>query len=399
MAIGYTIGTGSVTAMIVAGNNYGMELLWVLALSCFFSWILMEAYGRYSLVTGETALYGFRHHLKLGKIIAILIIIGISIGQWNSLVGILGISANIIFESTALFMPGVRDHSYLFILITAMIILAVMYLILWQGKYSHLEKVLIFFVTIMGLSFLISLFMVVPDPKQVINGLIPRIPDVPGGKMLVAAFVGTTMAAATFISRPLFIKGKNWTIANLRDQSRDAISAAILIFLISGSLMVIAAATLFGSGSTITKVMDMVHTLEPIAGRFAVSIFFVGTLGAGLSSIFPILMITPIMIADYQNGTLDVKSTQFRILAAVACLVAMTVPVFGFNPINAQIFTQVINVFVLPLVIIGIIVLLNNTKLMGKYKPGIAMNFGMGLALIFACLVSYTGILGIIGLT
>ena len=80
-AIGYTIGTGSVTSMIVAGSSYGMELLWVLALSCLFSWVLMEAYGRYYLVTGETALFAFRKNLKFGSLIAILIIIGISFGQ------------------------------------------------------------------------------------------------------------------------------------------------------------------------------------------------------------------------------------------------------------------------------------------------------------------------------
>ena len=39
-AIGYTIGTGSVTSMIVAGSQYGMQLLWVLFLSCLFSWVL-----------------------------------------------------------------------------------------------------------------------------------------------------------------------------------------------------------------------------------------------------------------------------------------------------------------------------------------------------------------------
>lgn len=95
-AIGYTIGTGSVTSMIVAGSTYGMQLLWVLLLSCVFSGVLMYAYGNYALVTGETALFAFKKHLKWGKLIAILIILGISFGQWNSLMGILGISANII---------------------------------------------------------------------------------------------------------------------------------------------------------------------------------------------------------------------------------------------------------------------------------------------------------------
>ena len=42
-AIGYTIGTGSVTSMAKAGADYGLGLLWVLALSCLFSGVLMEA--------------------------------------------------------------------------------------------------------------------------------------------------------------------------------------------------------------------------------------------------------------------------------------------------------------------------------------------------------------------
>ncbi len=94
MAIGYTIGTGSVTSMIVSGNKFGMDLLWVLYRSCFFSWILMNAYGRYTLVTGETRLLGICRHMKYGNIIATLIIVGITIGLLNSLIGILGISAD-----------------------------------------------------------------------------------------------------------------------------------------------------------------------------------------------------------------------------------------------------------------------------------------------------------------
>ena len=101
------------------------------------------------------------------------------------------------------------------------------------GKYNFFEKILVIFVTIMGLSFLVSLFMVYPLPIEVAKGLIPSIPQVKGGKMLVAAFVGTTMAAATFLSRPLFVKGKGWTIKNLRQQKNDAITAAILVFIIS----------------------------------------------------------------------------------------------------------------------------------------------------------------------
>jgi Mn2+/Fe2+ NRAMP family transporter len=67
-AIGYTIGTGSVTSMIVAGSKFGMQLLWVLLLSCVFSGVLMFAYGNYALITSETALYGFRKTSEIRKI-------------------------------------------------------------------------------------------------------------------------------------------------------------------------------------------------------------------------------------------------------------------------------------------------------------------------------------------
>jgi Mn2+/Fe2+ NRAMP family transporter len=214
-AIGYTIGTGSVTSMIVAGSTYGMQLLWVLLLSCIFSVLLMYAYGNFALISGETALYSFKRHIKGGKIIAILIIIGISFGQWNSLMGILGISANIIYEIFLIYFPQLEGVRYESVLIIAIVVISIMYGLLLVGKYTFFEKILVIFVTIMGLSFIVSLFMVYPLPLEVIQGLVPSVPQVEGGKMMVVAFVGTTMAAATFLSRPLFVKGKGWTIKNL----------------------------------------------------------------------------------------------------------------------------------------------------------------------------------------
>lgn len=395
-AIGYTIGTGSVTSMIVAGSSFGMQLLWVLLLSCIFSGVLIFTYGKYALVTGETALFGFKNHLKAGKLIAILIIIGITFGQWNSLTGILGISSNMIYEIIALYHPSISTAEYEIVLGIAIVIIATFYGLLMVGKYSFFEKILVIFVTIMGVSFIASLFFVFPQPSETIKGLIPSIPDVEGGQMLTAAFVGTTMAAATFLSRPLFVIGKGWTIKDLKAQKNDSIAAAVLVFVISGAIMAVASGALFHEGKVVTKVLDMVNTLEPIAGRFALTIFVFGTLSAGLSSIFPCLMIAPLLLADYQEGKLDTNSKQFKIVTAIAALVALWVPIAGENPIQAQILTQVFNVFVLPLVIVGIIVLANSKKRMGDYKINAFVNAGLVLALIFSLIISYNGAVAVI---
>ena len=86
----------------------------------------------------------------------------------------------------------------------------------------------------------------------------------------------------------------------------------------------------------------------------AIAVFLLGTLSAGLSSIFPILMIFPLLVADYKTGKLDISSKQFRVLSAIVCLIGLTVPLIGGNPIEIQILTQVFLVFVLPLVVLGI---------------------------------------------
>ena len=391
--IGYTIGTGSVTSMAKAGSEYGMKLIWVLLLSVFFSWILMEAYGRYTVVTGETSIFAFKNRLKLGKWWAVLIIIGVVIAQWSALSGILGLTSNGIYEVVRLFVPGLSEASYWFVLGFAIVLIAILYGILLIGRYSLFEKVLIVLVTLMGLSFLISMFIVLPPAREIVNGFIPSIP--PGGSLMVAAFVGTTMAAPTFVIRPLIVKEKGWGKSNLRDQSKDAGTSAILMFVISGSILVAATGALFHEGKSINKVLDMAYALEPVAGKMAVTVFMIGTLSAGISSIFPILMVAPLLIGDYRNGKMETRSRLFRMLTGIACLIGLSVPVFGSNPIMAQIATQVASVFVLPLVIAAIMVLINKRNLMGEYRAGYFLNIGLAAALIFSLIISYNGILGL----
>lgn len=212
---------------------------------------------------------------------------------------------------------------------------------------------------------------------------------------MVAAFVGTTMAAATFLSRPLFIQGKGWTMDDRDRQKKDAIVAALLVFVVSGSIMSVAHGALFHEQRPITDVLGMVDALEPIAGRLSLTLFFFGTLSAGLSSVFPCLLIAPLLIEDYRSGRLDTRSRQFRIITGIASVLALTIPVLGFNPIRGQLLTQVFNVFVLPLVVAGIIVVINNRKLMGAHAAGGLLNSLLGLAFLFSIMISYNGILAI----
>jgi len=382
--------------MIKAGSMYGTQLIWVLFLSSVFAWVLMEAYGRFAAVTGETAIHGFKKYLKWGKFWAILTIIGVVLGQWSSLSGILGLTSSALYEVLRLFIPGLKENNYWAVLGIAITLIVIMYALLLVGKYSFFEKILIVFVTIMGLSFILSMVIVLPDPKEIALGFVPSIPV--GGELLVAAFVGTTMAAPTFIVRPLIVKEKRWGKGQLKVQSRDAFVAALLMFTISASIMIAATGALFHEGKSVTRVLDMVTALEPVAGKLAISLFMVGAMSAGLSSVFPILMVLPLLIGDYRQGKMEINSSMFRILAGIGCLIGLIVPVIGANPIVAQIATQVASVFILPLVISGVIVLINKKDILGKHSAGWKLNTVLGIALIFSLIISYKGVIGLISL-
>jgi len=212
-AIGYTIGTGSVTSMIVAGNDFGMDLLWVLFFSCLFSGVLIYVSGSYYLSTGETALFAIRKHLPLGNALAIAIIATVGIGQWNSLIGILGITSNVVFEILVINFPDLAGHKYIMVLGLAVLIIGIFYFLLIKGSYSLFEKILALFVSLMGLSFLFTLFFVFPLPTEIIQGLVPKIPAVEGSGILIAAFVGTTCCLFDFCNQWSHHGCRKWELA------------------------------------------------------------------------------------------------------------------------------------------------------------------------------------------
>ena len=394
--LGFTIGTGSVTSMVKSGSLYGTQLLWVLAISAFFTWVMTQAYGHYGIVTGDTAIHGVKTHLKGGKIWAVILICGLVVSQWISLSSILNITSNAVSEVLYLCIPGLSPSaSYWIVLGMAILIAGIVWTVLNLGNYSVFEKILSVLVTLMGFAFILSMFIELPAPGTIARGFIPSIPKEAGAGLFIAAFVGTTMSSPTFVIRPMILKSKGWGSSDGKLQRRDAIVSASLTFIISASIMICAAGVLFTRGIKVEKVLDMIYVLEPIAGRFAVALFVTGLLSAGLSSIFPIMMLAPELISDYREGEMKTGTPLFKILTGIAALVGLTIPILGAQPVITQIASQVTLVFVLPLVILLMIILLNKRSVMGERRPGVFFTILMSLALIFACIVSYTGVVAL----
>ena len=381
-AIGYTIGTGSVTSMAKAGADYGLGLLWVLALSCLFSGVLMTAYGRFAAVTGETSLHGIIRFLPGGRWIAGAIFIGVVTGQYTCLGGILILTSGAIREAFGLDMGPFP---------IACAICGAMYAMLMVGRYAFFEKVLAFFVSLMAVTFVVSVFVTWPDAVTLKRAATPMVPTDGASLLMLAAFVGTTMAAPTFVTRPLILREKGLTSADLGRERLDSIVSASLMFLISGSIVMVATGVLFAQGRGIDRILDMAGTLEPVAGRFAVALFMAGTLAAGLSSVFPIMMVAPLLASDWRNGRMETRSKSFRLICLLAAAWGLVVPAIGKNPVGVTIAAQVSNVFVLPLTVGAIGWLLNRRDVMGAHRAGVAMNALLAAAFVFSLAVAYAG--------
>ncbi len=386
--IGYNIGTGSVTTMAKTGAEHGMELFWALVLSCVFTFVLMVAYGKVTLVSGKTALFNIKNEFRYGWLLALYIMIALIIGELLALMGVMGIVADLVQEGIRLLFSGLVVDRLWIILVLSL----ALYFLLWYGQYKTFEKVLTVFVIFMGLSFIMVFFMVRPDFSTIVSGLVPGIPDTPGAFGLVAAIAGTTCSAAVFIMRSTVVAEKGWNITNLKDEKKDAFVSAAMMLLLSGVIMAVAAGTLHLMGLKLDNTVEMIHLFEPIGGKAAAFILILGIVGAGLSTIFPIVLIAPWLIADYSGKPRNIHTPQSRWLIFFALLFAFGTVFLRKSPPALMVFSQAFQACILPAVAIPIFILMNRKKLMDQHLPGWKMNLGVVAVILFSILTTYYAI-------
>ena len=391
--IGYNIGTGSVTTAASTGAKYGMALVWPLLLSCIFTYILIIAFGRYTAITGNTALSSFRK--QFGITLATFVLISVVFSEWVAFMGVMSVVTEVVKEWSKPLTPSGEGIN----MITSTIIFgSLLYFLFWRGQHRFFENILMIFVVIMGLSFLLTMFMVIPDPMEVIEGLIPRIPTESNAALLIAGMVGTTMGGVLYIVRSILVQEKGWTVKDLKLEKRDALLSSVTMFLLSVAIMACAAGTLYPLGLEVNNAIDMVKLLEPLAGRFAISIFVTGIVSAGLSSLFPHVLLAPWLLADLTNRPRDMKRSYNRLIALFTVSLGLVVPIFGGRPVLIMIISQVLAAIATPVIVLLMIFIQNKPEVMGPYKARTGFNIIMILIFVFTVFMAVTGVVGIKGL-
>lgn len=397
--LGFNIGTGSVTAMAKAGADYGMSLLWTIVASCLCTFFMINQYGRYTLITGETALQAFRKHIH--PAVGIFFIAALTAGVCGSVMGVMGIVAEICYEWSKSLVDGGIAPIYF-----ASFFVSLVYFIFWNGRTQFFERSLAVIVAIMAACFLINFFIMMPPPIEIIKGLIPSIPQLSGGSgfsaapgngayLVIASMVGTTVFSGLFIIRTTLVKEAGWTLVDYKKQRNDATFSVILMFVISAAIMAAAAGTLHVEGIALSKASQMVALLEPLAGPMAATIFAFGLIAAGVSSQIPNVLMLPWLLCDYTGAERNMTLGRYRILVFLISLLGLVVPVFDARPVAVMIISQAFNAVILPVTVACIFYLSNRKDLMQGYKNGLVANSIFGLIFLFSIFTSLVGIRGL----
>ena len=363
------IGPGTIVTASRAGAAYGVTLLWTVLFAVLATVVLQDMAARVGLAGRRGLAEAIRDSLRnpgvrFGALalIAVTILIGNAAFQTGNLLGAsLGLSL----------VTGVPGAALVLVIGLGAGAL------LLSGKYSVIQNALVVLVGLMSIVFCVVAIMTAPNLGDVLSGLlVPRIPE--GALLPVMALIGTTV-----VSYNLFLHAsatlERWPDAsrneeNIRESRQDTIFSVALGGLIT-SAVVVAASPLIGQGADAADAATVAARLEPLLGRAAPIFFGTGLFAAGLTS----AITAPLAAAYATSGALgwgaDLRSGRFRALWGFVLLTGIVCAVtLGASPYQVIVLAQAGNGIVLPLALILLLIVVNRTSIMGRFRNSRLLN-------------------------
>ena len=381
------IGPGTVTACTLAGVNFGFSLLWAMLLSIIATYVLQEMSARLGIITQKGLADVIKQELSnpwIRNSVITLIFSAIIIGNASYEAGNIG-GATLGME--ALF--GL-SYSKLYPVILGLAAFS----LLFFGNYKALEKVFIFLVLIMSLSFVMTAVLTQPNLWELVKGLfVPSIPE--DGILTIIALVGTTVVPYNLFLHAALVSEKWKSEKDLKLAKRDTLVSIILGGLVSISIIISAAAI---KSTEVNNVLDMAKALEPLYGSAALYFMGIGLLAAGITS----AITAPLAAAYVANSCFgwkaEFKDAKFRAIWILILVLGVVFLSFGIKPIEIIKFAQITNGLLLPIIAIFLLWVVNRVGVMGKYKNTLLQNC-IGLAIILlSILLGAKSILTVLGL-
>ncbi len=355
------IDPGNWASNLAAGADYGYTLLWMVTFSTFMLIILQHNVAHLGIATGLCLSEAATIHLKprySNLLLGTAMLASIS----TSLAEILGgaIALNMLFD-----IP-IRAGSFL-----VMVFVAIM---LYSNSYRMIEKWIIAFVSVIGLSFIYELSLVSIDWEHAIHSWVtPSFPD--GSMIVIMSVLGAVVMPHNLFLHSEIIQSRQWNRQDdkiikqqLKFEFFDTLLSMIIGWAINSAMILLAAATFNKSHIQVAELQQANHLLGPLLGSNAVVVFAVALLFAGVASTITSGMAAGSIFAGMYKEPYDIKDNHSRLGVAISLVVAFLIILFISNPFLGLIISQMVLSIQLPITIFLQVKLTSSEKVMGKYK-------------------------------
>ena len=360
MTVGF-IDPGNWASNLAAGAEYGYALLWMVTLSTVMLIVLQHNVAHLGIATGLCLAEAASVHLhpRYSKpILLTAMLASVSTSLAELLGGAIALQM--------LFGVPVR--------IGAALVLAFVLIMLFTNSYRLIEKWIIAFVSIIGLSFIYELSLVTIDwPAAAVAWVTPSFPE--GSMVIVMSVLGAVVMPHNLFLHSEVIQSRKWNLSDertirrqLRYEYVDTIFSMLVGWAINSAMILLAAATFFVSRTPVSELQQADSLLRPLLGSHATVVFAVALLLAGIASTITSGMAAGTIFAGMFREPYDRKDPHSRFGVALSLVAAFVVIIVISDPFKGLIYSQMALSVQLPFTVFLQVRLTSSEKVMGKFR-------------------------------
>ena len=357
------IDPGNWASNVAAGSEFGYQLLWVVTLSTIMLILLQHNAAHLGIVTGYCLAESATHYLPswISRPALASAVLASAATAFAEILGG-GIALQMLFH-----LP-LKIGSTLTAIVAAAL--------LFWNSYQRLEKLIVGFVSLIGLAFIFELCLV--DTQWVSAGIGWVTPSLPQGAILIVMSVlGAVVMPHNLFLHSEVIQNREWhaqgetaIISHLRFEWLDTLFSMIVGWMINSAMILLAAATFFQQKIKVESLEQAEEMLHPILGHqgtIAAIVFAIALLCAGLTASVTAGMAGGSIFAGLFSRNYDIKHTSSKAGVALTIGSALAAVMFVTNSYQALILSQVMLSIQLPVTIVLQIYLTSSKKVMGSH--------------------------------
>jgi NRAMP (natural resistance-associated macrophage protein)-like metal ion transporter len=384
---------GGITTYSVIGADTGLQLLWLFPVTIVILAIVQEMAARLGVVTGQGLSDLIRDRFGVRWTVFAMVVLLVA-NLANTVAEFAGAAA-------ALEIFGIPR-----IFTVPIVAVAIWALVIW-ASYRTVERVFLS-VTVVFLAYVASAFLAGPDWGAVGQSLVTPTLDLdPTVLLLMVALVGTTITPYMQFYLQSAVAEKGIAEDELRLERADAIGGAIWTNVIAVFIVVATATTIHVTGGSIETAEDAARALAPVAGELSSALFAFGLFGASVlaATIMPIT--TAFVICEafgWESGVgkpFRDAPTFFGIYTFVLAFGALVVLIPGLDLLPMIVGSQYLQGLLLPVVLVFMVLLVNDKRLMGRYRNGRLLNVlawgAVGLVIVLDAVLLGRAVLDFVG--